>query len=87
MSKRKKCQPSKLDAYFTEINDNEECSSQEVDIITYYRIKYYSILDTVIMNLEQRFSKESMNLANSVDAFLMFDYSKSLTFINHYKVS
>lgn len=39
------------------------------------------------MNLKQKFSKETMDMANSVDAFLMFDYSKSFTFINHYKVS
>lgn len=55
--------------------------------MTYYRVKYFSILDTIIMNLKQRFSKESMDMANSVDGFLMFDYSKSFIFINHYKVN
>jgi len=55
--------------------------------MTYYCVKYFSILDTIIMNLKQRFSKESMDMANSVDGFLMFDYSKSFIFINQYKVN
>ncbi|XP_029340888.1 zinc finger MYM-type protein 1-like [Acyrthosiphon pisum] len=80
-SKRKRTQPNKLSNYIT--GESEEHSSN--DIMTCYRVKYFIILDTVIMNLEIKFSKESMKLANSVDGFLMFDYLKSITFINHYK--
>jgi hypothetical protein len=86
-SKRKRTQPNKLSNYTTEVNtgENEEHSSN--DIMTCYRVKYFIILDTVIKNLNMRFSKESMKLANSVDDFLMLDYSKNLTLTNHYKVS
>lgn len=61
----------------TEVNtgDDEEHKSRSTDVVTYYYVNYYNILDTVIMNLNQRVSKESMILA------------KNLTFINHYKVS
>lgn len=41
---------------------------------------------TLIMYPKKRFSKGSMNVANSVDGFLMFDYLKSITFFNYYKV-
>ncbi|XP_025412922.1 uncharacterized protein LOC112685298 [Sipha flava] len=84
-SKRKRTQPNKLSNYTTEVNtgENEEHSSN--DIMTCYRVKYFIILDTVIKNLNMRFSKESMKLANSVDDFLMLDYSKNLTLTNHYK--
>ncbi|CAI6355444.1 unnamed protein product [Macrosiphum euphorbiae] len=85
-SKRKRTQPNKLSNYITEVNTGEsEEQHSSNDIMTCYRVKYFIILDTVIMNLKMRFSKESMELAKSVDGFLMFDYSKSLTFINHYK--
>lgn len=30
---------------------------------------------------------KTVSLGNSVDVFLMFDYSKNLTSINHYKVN
>lgn len=40
-----------------------------------------------IKNLTQRFSKESMNLTNSVDALLVLSYSKRPKFINHYKIN
>ncbi|XP_025204577.1 uncharacterized protein LOC112601275 [Melanaphis sacchari] len=84
-SKRKRTQPNKLSNYITEVNTGESEEHSSNDIMTCYRVKYFIILDTVIMNLKIRFSKESMELAKSVDGFLMFDYSKSLTFINHYK--
>lgn len=79
--------PSKSNAYLTEVNtgDGQENSSRATVVVTYYCAKYYIILDAVITNLKQRFSKESMALAKNVNVFLMFDYSKII--INHYKVN
>lgn len=35
----------------------------------FWRIKYYAVLDTVIENINHRFSDESLDLANAVDKF------------------
>lgn len=59
----------------------------ELDCEQYWRVHcYYKILDVTIVNLKRRFSDESLELAQSVDDFLKFDYFKSFKFINHYKV-
>lgn len=47
---------------------------------------FYPILDTIIVNMEKRFSPESMEIAQSVDNFLKLNFNESLQFINHYKV-
>ncbi len=47
---------------------------------------FYPILDTIIVNMEKRFSPESMKIAQSVDNFLKLNFNESLQFINHYKV-
>lgn len=53
----------------------------------HWKIVYFQIIDSVIVNLKYRFSDESLVLANSLDQFLKMDFEKGLYFINHYKVS
>jgi len=47
---------------------------------------FYPILDTIIVNMEKRFSSEIMEIAQSVDNFLKLNFYESIRFINHYKV-
>lgn len=61
-------------------DDGEEHSSHAIDIVIYYRAEFYNILDTAIMHFKQRLSKGTMNFADGVGVFLMFDYSKSLIY-------
>lgn len=40
----------------------------------------------MLVNLEKRFSNDSLKFAVSVDHFLNFDFSNSEIFLNQYKV-
>jgi len=48
---------------------------------------YYAVLDAIICHFELRFSKESLELANSIDNFILLNMDKSMMFIDHYQVS
>jgi hypothetical protein len=48
---------------------------------------YYAVLDAIIGHFELRFSKESLELANSIDNFVKLNMNKSMMFIDHYQVS
>jgi len=44
---------------------------------------YYAVLDAIIGNFELRFSKESLELANSIDNLIKLNMNKSMMFIDH----
>ncbi|XP_025419654.1 uncharacterized protein LOC112689980 isoform X2 [Sipha flava] len=46
---------------------------------------YYAVLDTIIGHFELRFSKESLEIANSIDNFIKLNMNKSMMFIDHYQ--
>lgn len=53
----------------------------------YFRINiYFKVLDSIIVNLKKRFSKENLSLAVGVDEFIKLNYDGSTQFINYYKV-
>jgi hypothetical protein len=69
-----------------EVSASEHEVSNSVE--TFWKnVAYMRILDTVITNLKYRFSDESLSMANLIDLFCNLDYTNSLYFINHYKVS
>lgn len=57
------------------------------NIEDHWRIIYFQIIDSLVTNLEKRFSSESLDMAIGVDNFLKLNYNDSTCFINHYKVS
>lgn len=61
---------------------------QEQDSVEFYfKVNaYFKILDTVIINMEKRFSPESLKMAVSVDNFFKFNFEESKFFVDHYQV-
>lgn len=45
---------------------------------------YNRVLDTITQRLEQRFSEESLLLAEAVDSLFNFDFENSKPFLDHY---
>ncbi|KAF0750006.1 zinc finger MYM-type protein 1-like, partial [Aphis craccivora] len=84
-SKRKRVESTRLsNFYVTSSTSAEQENSQETNE-AFWRIKYFAVLDSVIENLVRRFSKQSLELAHSVDNFFLLDFKESKLFINHYK--
>lgn len=50
------------------------------------RTIYFPVIDTIINNLNYRFSKENLQMAKAIDHFINMDYENSQHFIEHYKV-
>jgi len=59
----------------------------ENGIEDHWRTIYFQIIDSLVTNLEKRFSSESLNIAIGVDNFLKLNFDDSTCFIEHYKVS
>ncbi|KAL4119197.1 hypothetical protein QTP88_012041 [Uroleucon formosanum] len=51
----------------------------------HWKIIYFQIIDSVIVNLKYRISDESLVLANSLEQLIKMDFEKGSYFINHYK--
>ncbi|KAF0708121.1 Uncharacterized protein FWK35_00037310 [Aphis craccivora] len=51
----------------------------------YWRTIYFQIIDSLVNNLEKRFSSESLNIAIGIDNFLKLNFNNSTCFIEHYK--
>ena len=86
-SKRKRFESTHLsNFYVTSTTSAEQVVSVQMTNETFWRIKYYAVLDSVIQNLIRRFSKESLEFANFVDNFFLLDFKGTKLFINHYKV-
>jgi len=84
---RKRREPAKLQDYARSHRTGAESENNASSTIEYWRTTVYlRIIDGIIMNLEKRFSEESLELAESVDHFFNLDEHNSLCFINTYKV-
>jgi len=85
---RKRREPAKLQDYARSHRTGAESENNASSTIEYWRTTVYlRIIDGIIMNLEKRFSEESLELAESVDHFFNLDEHNSLCFINTYKVN
>ncbi|XP_050065897.1 zinc finger MYM-type protein 1-like [Aphis gossypii] len=91
-SKRRRREPTYLQQYAVlSTTSAEEYRVNDVLMGTsinknYWKMHcFYPILDIIIVNMEKRFSPESMEIAQSVDNFLKLNFNESLQFINHYK--
>ncbi|XP_050053731.1 uncharacterized protein LOC126549211 [Aphis gossypii] len=67
------------------LSHNKLSLKTQVTNEAFWRIKYFAVLDSVIENLIRRFSNQSLELAHSVDNFVLLDFKESKLFINHYK--
>jgi len=47
---------------------------------------YYQVIDSVIINMEDRFSEQSLKLATSIDNLFKLNYEKSKYFVDQYEV-
>lgn len=84
---RKRREPAKLQDYALNHRTGAESENNDSNTIEYWRTTVYlGIIDGIIINLEKRFSEESLELAKSVDNFFNLDEHNSLCFINTYKV-
>ncbi|XP_060857951.1 zinc finger MYM-type protein 1-like [Metopolophium dirhodum] len=84
---RKRREPAKLQDYALSHRTGAESENNTSNTIEYWRTTVYlRIIDAIIINLEKRFSEESLELAESVDNFFNLDEQNSLCFINTYKV-
>ena len=63
---------------------NEDLSAS-IDIY-WQRTAYFIIIDDVVLNLNKRFSDESLELATLIYNFFNLNINESLFFINRYKV-
>ncbi|XP_022177527.1 uncharacterized protein LOC111038644 [Myzus persicae] len=87
-SKRKRQEPHHLQSYNLETLTGQQSESECRTIDNeHWKIIYFQIIDSVIVNLKYRFSDESLVLANSLDKFMKMNFEKGSYFINHYKVS
>jgi hypothetical protein len=96
-SKRKRKESIKLKSFHVSVTTgaggNDICN-QGVDMNKTENNKqywcfhaYYAVLDAIIGHFELRFSKESLELANSIENFIKLNMNKSMMFIDHYQVS
>lgn len=89
-SKRFKKEPTHLKNYFvTTTTSSKQDQILENDfhkIEEGWKIKYFHILDVLVVNMKKRFSSESLRMANAIDNFIKLDFIGSLMFIEHYKV-
>ncbi|CAI6366510.1 unnamed protein product [Macrosiphum euphorbiae] len=94
-SKRKRKESIKLKSFHVSVTTgaggNDICN-QGVDMNRTENYKqywcshaYYAVLDAIIGHFELRFSKESLELANSIDNFIKLNMTKSMMFIDHYQ--
>jgi len=89
VSKRKRRKPKQLQNFVllaSTVADNE--SNQILNSVEFhFRVNsYFKILDSVIMNMEQRFSPESLKMAVAVDNFFKLNFEDSKFFVYHYQV-
>lgn len=80
---RKRPEPAKLQDYALSHQTGAASENNTSNTIEYWCTTVYL---RIIINLEKRFSEESLELAESVDNFLNLDEHNSLCFINTYKV-
>lgn len=87
VSKRKRREPKQLQNFVLSTSTGADYESNQIldSIEFHFRVNsYFKILDSVIMNMEQRFSPESLKMA--VDNFFKLNFEDSKFFVEHYQV-
>lgn len=65
---------------------DEELEDQKIE--EFWLINgYYVVLDSLILNMNDRFSAESLKLAVSVDQLFKMNFENSMNFFDHFMVS
>ncbi|KAL4125788.1 hypothetical protein QTP88_010028 [Uroleucon formosanum] len=88
--KRKRQEPHNLKHFDTTATTSAEQNINDTGetIGDYFRkIAFFPVFDTILINLEKRFSAESLQMATAVDQFIQLNFEESLFFVDHYKVS
>ena len=77
------------DFYLSTTTSAEKIQTEQTEngMEDHWRTIYYQIIDSLVTNLEKRFSSESLNIAIGVDNFLKLNFNDSTCFIEYYKVS
>ncbi|KAL4131560.1 hypothetical protein QTP88_008853 [Uroleucon formosanum] len=85
--KRIRTQPKSLNNFYLQLRTGEENEPNiTLSVEDYWRQNlYYPIIDSIIVNLKYRFSKESLSMACPIDNFMNMNSEGSLEFINNYK--
>jgi len=88
--KRKRQEPHNLKHFDTTATTSAEQNINDTSetIEDYFRKNaFFPVFDTILINLEKRFSAESLQMATAVDQFIQLNFEESLFFVDHYKVS
>lgn len=71
-----------------EIGKKQDINDTIETIEDYFRKNaFFPVFDAILINLEKRFSTESLQMATAVDQFFQLNFEESLFFVDHYKVS
>jgi len=88
--KRLRKKPYHLNTYVvncTTSAETEQISIFDNDIKNIWKVKYFNILDTIIINMKKRFSPVSLQMAMAIDSFTKLNFDESSFFIDNYKVT
>lgn len=88
--KRLRKEPHHLNNYFvttTTRAETEQISTFNDDIKNIWKVKYFNILDAIIINMKKRFSPESLQMAKAIDSFIKRIFDDSSFFVDNYKVT
>ncbi|KAL4135611.1 hypothetical protein QTP88_007209 [Uroleucon formosanum] len=86
--KRKRQEPHNLKHFDTTATTSAEQNINDTSetIEDYFRKNaFFPVFDTILINLEKRFSAESLQMATAVDQFIQLNFEESLFFVDHYK--
>ncbi|KAL4097919.1 hypothetical protein QTP88_022611 [Uroleucon formosanum] len=86
--KRKRQEPHILKHFDTTTTTSAEqnINNTSKTIEDYFRkTAFFSVFDTILINLEKIFSAESLQMATAVDQFIQLNFEESLFFVDHYK--
>jgi len=74
----------------TSAENNHQCDNTNTTALEpkeYWKIHaFYPVIDTIICQIKERFSEESIQIATCVDNLLKLDFEGSSLLINQYKV-
>jgi len=66
---------------------SDNTSTTTLEPIEYWKINaFYPVIDTIICQMKERFSKESIQIATCVDNLLKLNFEGSSLLINQYKI-
>ncbi|KAL4141494.1 hypothetical protein QTP88_004124 [Uroleucon formosanum] len=86
--KRKRQEPHNLKHFDTAATTSAEQNINDTSetIEDYFRKNaFFPVFDTILINLEKRFSAENLQMATAVDQFIQLNFEESQIFVDHYK--